>query len=73
MEERKITRYQVVRDACGLVQDVDLAIEYVLGLLVCVLRDVASGTGLNAVEARCEVSRVILGLGLNAGSSSARV
>lgn len=66
VEERKVACYQVVGDTCGLIQDIDLAVEHVLGLLVCVLGDVASGAGLDAVEARGEVCGVVLSLSLDA-------
>jgi hypothetical protein len=51
VEERKVSGNKMVRDTRRLVQDVDLAIENVLGLFVCVLRNVALWAGLNLVEA----------------------
>jgi hypothetical protein len=50
MEESEIPRNKMMRDTRGLVQDVDLAVEHVFGLFVCVLGDVARGTCLDPVE-----------------------
>lgn len=51
MEESKITRNKMMRDVRCLVQNVDLAVENVLGLFVVVCRDVPCGAGFDAVEA----------------------
>jgi hypothetical protein len=52
VEERKVSGNKMMRDTRRLVQDVDLTVENVLGLFVCVLGNVALWTGLNLVEAR---------------------
>lgn len=65
MEEGKIPRYQMMRHPRRLVQDINLPVEHVLGLLVRVRGDVACRAGLDAVEARCEVGWLVLGLGLD--------
>ena len=54
MEEGKVARNQVVLDASSNVENVDLAIEDILGLLEVVKRG-ARGAGLDLVEAGCEV------------------
>lgn len=66
MEEGKVACDEMMCDACSLIQDVNLPGEHVLGLFVGVLWDVACGTSLDAVEARGQVGRVVLGLGLDA-------
>lgn len=66
MEERKVAGDEMMRDSGSLVQNVDLAREDVLCLLVGVGGDVARGAGDNAVEARCEVGGGIGGFGLDA-------
>ncbi len=73
MEESKVACDQVVCYACSLVEDINLAIEDVFGLLVCVLGDVACGAGLDAVEARGEVCWVVLGLCLDAMGKSVKI
>lgn len=56
-EERPISSHQVVCDAGRLIENVDLSVEDVLGLLVCVGGNVAGWARLDAVEAGCEVGR----------------
>lgn len=55
----------MMRHPRRLIQHIDLALKHVLGLLVRVRGDIARGAGLDAVEARCEVCWVVLGLGLD--------
>jgi hypothetical protein len=52
VEERKVSGNKMMRDTRRLVQDVDLAVENVLGLFVCVLGNVTLGPRLDLVEAR---------------------
>jgi len=56
MEEREVASNKVMSYARRLVQDVDLAVEHVLSLLVVVCRNVACGSGLDTVEARGQVA-----------------
>jgi hypothetical protein len=51
VEEGKVAGNKVMCDARCLVQDVDLAVENVLGLFVVVLGDVACWACLDPVEA----------------------
>jgi hypothetical protein len=55
VEESKVSRNEMMSDTCRLVENIDLAIENILGLLVCVLWDVARGSSLDAVEAGGQV------------------
>lgn len=57
VEESPVASDEVVCDASGLVENVDLAVENVLGLLVVVGGDVAGGARLDAVEAGGQVTR----------------
>jgi hypothetical protein len=66
MEESEVTSNEMMRDTGSLVQYVDLAVENVLGLFVCVLRDVAGGSCLDAVEAGGQVSWCVCSFGLDA-------
>jgi hypothetical protein len=52
VEECEIASNEVVCDAGGFVENVDLAREHVFGFFVGVGGDVARGAGLDAVEAR---------------------
>lgn len=51
MEESKVACNEMVRDASCLIEDVDLTVEHIFGLLVSVLGDVARGSCLDSVEA----------------------
>jgi hypothetical protein len=66
MEESEVTSNEMMRDTGSLVQYVDLAVENVLGLFVCVLRDVAGGSCLDAVEAGGQVGWGVCSFGLDA-------
>ena len=61
MEECKVAGNQVVLDASSNVENVDLAIEDVLGLLKGVV-GVPGWPGFDLVEAGCEVRRCVLGV-----------
>jgi hypothetical protein len=50
MEEGEISCNKVVRDTCRFVQDIDLAVENILCLFICVLGYIARGPGLDSVE-----------------------
>jgi hypothetical protein len=50
MEESEVSSNKVMRNTCGFVQHIDLAVENILGLFVRVLRYVACGPGLDSVE-----------------------
>lgn len=66
VEEREIPRYQMMRDARCFVQHIYLSLKNILCLFVCVWRDVACGSGLDAVEAGGQVGWVVLGLSSDA-------
>ena len=66
MKECKIAGDEMMRDSGSLIQNVDLAREDVLCLLVGIGGDVARGTGDDAVEAGGEVGGGIGGFGLDA-------
>lgn len=51
VEESEISRNKIMSDTCCLIEDIDLSIQNVFCLLVCVLWDVARGSSLDAVEA----------------------
>lgn len=50
MEESKVACDKVMCDTSCLVEDVNLAVENIFGLLVCVLGNVAGGSCLDPVE-----------------------
>jgi hypothetical protein len=66
MEESKISRNEMMCNACCLVQYVDLAVENVFGLFVCVWRDISCGSCLNPIESRGQVGWGVGGLSSDA-------
>jgi hypothetical protein len=56
VEESEVSRNEMMSDTCRLIENVDLAIQNVLGLLVCVLWDVTRGSSLDAIEAGGQVA-----------------
>ena len=73
VEERPVAGYQMMRDPGRLVEDIDLTRQDVLCFLVSVGGNVARGTWLDLVEARCQVGRAIGGLCADAVGDSSMV
>jgi hypothetical protein len=70
MEEGEISCNKVVRDTCRFVQDIDLAVENILCLFICVLGYIARGPGLDSVEPWSQVGG---GVGCFSSDSSDRL
>jgi hypothetical protein len=66
MEKREVASYQVMCNTRGLVKHINLSVQHVLCLFVCVRGDVACGAGLNTIEAGGEVCWGVGGLGADA-------